>query len=432
MRPLLAATLIITATAEVHNVDAPTVGAFLENAADKLVILDFYAPWCGHCQRLEPVLTKFARDHPDVAVAKIDATKRMNERLADAHGADSYPTLRFRRSGSEQFVDYDGARDAEGFSLLAARLAKPAITRLKKYDQKALEKLTVHKPRVAFLLTAPFDENLKEFERVANEMAHMASFALVDDHRNTGLYPGKVGCVSVNASAHRFPGGDLRVSSSVFARLRSRAAAAPPTRDERGTPHATTSTTTTQDWVEKHNEELVSQLGPHNFRRIGLNRMVVAAVVDPEESLATQGAEALMYEASKGFHADIREAFAFGVLDGRRWDEYISTFDLQVSDLPRVLVLDRPAERFFDEYRPPETGDGEVAAAALRNYLRSILNGEAKARYLNWRGFPDRLKRFWAKRRGLVLAGAVVVVLLFVAIGRACAGGDEEEKEKGD
>ena len=86
--------------------------------------------------------------------------------------------------------------------------------------------------------------------------------------------------------------------------------------------------------------------------------MVVAAVVDPEESLATQGAEALMYEASKGFHADIREAFAFGVLDGRRWDEYIATFDLRVSDLPRVLVLDRPAERFFDEYRPPETGDG--------------------------------------------------------------------------
>ena len=51
MRPLLAMTLAACVTAEVHNVDAPTVGAFLENAADKLVILDFYAPWCGHCQR---------------------------------------------------------------------------------------------------------------------------------------------------------------------------------------------------------------------------------------------------------------------------------------------------------------------------------------------------------------------------------------------
>ena len=71
-----------------------------------------------------------------------------------------------------------------------------------------------------------------------------------------------------------------------------------------------------------------------------------------------------------------------------------------------------------------------VAAASLRNYLRSISRGEAKARYLNWRGFPDRLKRFWAKRKGLVLAGAAVVVLLFVAIGRACAGGDEEKEKE--
>ena len=279
--------------------------------------------------------------------------------------------------------------------MLAARLSKPPITRLKKYDNKALEKLTTHEPHVAFLLTAPFEENLEVFESVANDMAHMASFALVEDHRGTGLYPGKMGCVAPNASAHRFPGGDLR------------------------------------DWVEKHNEELVSRLGPHNFRRIGSKRMVVAAVVDPEEDLAMKGAEALMYEAAKGFHSDIREAFAFGVLDGRRWDEYIATFDLTVKDLPRVLVLDRPAERFFDEYRPPATGDGEVAAASLRNYLRSISRGEAKARYLNWRGFPDRARRFWAKRTGLVLAGAAVVVLLFAAIGRACAGGDEaKEKEE--
>ena len=142
----------------------------------------------------------------------------------------------------------------------------------------------------------------------------------------------------------------------------------------------------------------MSQLGPHNFRRIGLNRMVVAAIVDPEEDLAAQGAEALMRAAAAGFHADIREAFAFGVLDGRRWDEYIATFDLQVSDLPRVLVLDRPAERFFDEYRPPETGDGEVAAASLRNYLRSISRGERR-QGIGWRGFPDRCRWFWAKRK---------------------------------
>ena len=108
-------------------------GFFLDFGDVRTVSSEYDAP-----RRLEPVLTKFARDHPDVAVGKVDATKRMNERLADAHGADSYPTLRFRRSGSTDFVDYDGARDEEGFALLAARLQKPALARLKKYDAKAL------------------------------------------------------------------------------------------------------------------------------------------------------------------------------------------------------------------------------------------------------------------------------------------------------
>ena len=116
MRPLLTITLAACVAADVHNVDAPTLGAFLESAGDKLIILDFYAPWCGHCQRLEPVLTKFALDHPEVAVGKVDATKRINEKLADEHGADSYPTLRFRRSGSTEFVDYDGRETRRGLS----------------------------------------------------------------------------------------------------------------------------------------------------------------------------------------------------------------------------------------------------------------------------------------------------------------------------
>ena len=74
---------------------AATVGAVLrrlrQNAAGQVGNSRLLGTFLvrPRCQRLEPVLTKFAQDHPDVAVAKIDATKRMNERLADAHGADS-------------------------------------------------------------------------------------------------------------------------------------------------------------------------------------------------------------------------------------------------------------------------------------------------------------------------------------------------------
>lgn len=398
---MLRATLILAAAtaagaAEVAKVDASTYEAFLAGAQDEWVLLDFYAPWCGHCRRLDPVLTAFAEQHPEVAVGKIDAEKRMNEPLVEAHGADSYPTLRFRRAGSPAFQDYHGPRDAEGFELLAARLSAPPLTTLKTYDDQALEALTAHAPRVAFLLVAPFEEHLAAFEKVANASAHRASFALVEDHRGTGLYPGKIGCVAPNASVHRFPGG----------------------------------ATVLQDWVETHNEELVSTLGPHNFRRIGRRRLIVAAVVDPDNERAARGGEALVRAASSGFHPDVRDAFAFGVLDGRRWDEYIETFDLKISDLPRVLVLDRPNERFYDAFRLPEQGDGAVAAAALRNYLRTVARGEAEARFLNWRGFGDRARRFWARRRGWVLGGVFVAVSLFLVISRP--GTDHAARAKAD
>ena len=196
----------------------------------------------------EPVLTKFARDQPRVAVAKIDATKRMTR--VRRRTARTPILLRFRRSGSTDFNDLMGREMKRVFAISGAFTKPPS--RGSKYDEGAGE---THINRASPSADPPFDENLKEFEGVANDLAHMASFALVEDHRNTGLYPGKVGCVSVNASAHRFPGGDLRVSSSVFARLRSRrrdgvetcsrprgrAAAAPPTRD----PHRRTGSRST-------------------------------------------------------------------------------------------------------------------------------------------------------------------------------------------
>ena len=46
--------------------------------ADKFVLLEAYAPWCGHCKKLEPIYTELAEkfaSNPNVVIAKMDATE---------------------------------------------------------------------------------------------------------------------------------------------------------------------------------------------------------------------------------------------------------------------------------------------------------------------------------------------------------------------
>lgn len=60
--------------------------------SDKVVLIDFYAEWCGPCKSLAPTLEKFAEDNQDkVKVVKINVDESPN--LAGAFGVQSIPTL---------------------------------------------------------------------------------------------------------------------------------------------------------------------------------------------------------------------------------------------------------------------------------------------------------------------------------------------------
>jgi len=60
--------------------------------SDKLVLIDFYADWCGPCKSLAPTLEKYAEDNQKkVKVVKINVDESPN--LAKAFGIQSIPTL---------------------------------------------------------------------------------------------------------------------------------------------------------------------------------------------------------------------------------------------------------------------------------------------------------------------------------------------------
>ena len=56
-----------------------------------MVVVDFWAPWCGPCRGFAPVYEKASDEHPDVVFAKINTDEQ--QELAGAFGIRSIPTL---------------------------------------------------------------------------------------------------------------------------------------------------------------------------------------------------------------------------------------------------------------------------------------------------------------------------------------------------
>ncbi|KAK2817261.1 hypothetical protein Q5P01_025452 [Channa striata] len=104
------------------------------------LLVEFYAPWCGHCRQLEPLYeeaaAKLKAEESDMRLAKVDAIEETE--LAEEFDVVSFPTLKLFINGDrKQPVDYTGKRSAEGIIQWMKRRSGPGAAVLDSAESAA-------------------------------------------------------------------------------------------------------------------------------------------------------------------------------------------------------------------------------------------------------------------------------------------------------
>uniref|UniRef100_A0A8C0YL97 Protein disulfide-isomerase A3 n=2 Tax=Cyprinus carpio TaxID=7962 RepID=A0A8C0YL97_CYPCA len=123
-------------------------------AMHETLLVEFFAPWCGHCQQLAPeyeaAATKLKGTLP---LAKVDCT--VNSETCERFGVNGYPTLKIFRNGDEA-GSYDGPRTADGIVSYMKKQAGPSS--------------------VSLLSEADLDSFVDSYEAKAQNKSYLTSF----------------------------------------------------------------------------------------------------------------------------------------------------------------------------------------------------------------------------------------------------------------
>jgi len=147
----------------------------------KPALVEFFAPWCGHCKTLAPVYEVLAQDFAfakdKVVIAKVDADAEKS--LGKRFGVQGFPTIKYFDGKSETPEDYSGGRDIESLTEFLTKKtgvrpkkAKAAPSEVQMLTDDSFKKIIGGDQDVIVAFTAPWCGHCKTLAPVWEKVAH--------------------------------------------------------------------------------------------------------------------------------------------------------------------------------------------------------------------------------------------------------------------
>ena len=133
---------------QIHTEDELDV--VLDEAGSTLVVVDFYADWCGPCKKIAPTLEALAEKTPESKVKFYKVDVDASRELSAAQGVKSMPTIQFFRDGKKVHEIVGG--DINGIKQEVAKATLPPLVLALKLD--AIVSALVAQPKQTAMLLA--------------------------------------------------------------------------------------------------------------------------------------------------------------------------------------------------------------------------------------------------------------------------------------
>jgi protein disulfide-isomerase A6 len=138
----------------------------------KHVLVEFYAPWCGHCKKLAPIWDKLAsifKNDDNVVIANIDADKYGD--VGGKYGVSGFPTIKFFPKDNKAGVAYEGGRELSDFVKYINEKAGTKRTESGRLEESAGRISQLDEIVSNFLSSTSKAEELKKAEVIVKSLA---------------------------------------------------------------------------------------------------------------------------------------------------------------------------------------------------------------------------------------------------------------------